>query len=225
MFRFRVLAVCAVLLVVVVARDAGAGPPTDQLRLNIDQVLKVLQDPVLKAEAKTAERRGAIRGIANEIFDFNEISQRSLGRHWQARTPAEREEFVRLFTDILERSYVTKIEGFSGEKIAYVGEQLDGDTATVKTKIVTKQGTEIPLDYRMLANAGHWRAYDVNIEGISLVGNYRGQFNAVVQKASFQELLVKLRAKRQEPPDERRAARALAPGELSPPDIRPRQSP
>lgn len=229
MLRHRALAALAALLILLVARDVAAGPPTDQLRRSIELVLRVLQDPALKADARTGERRATIRTIANEIFDFTAISQRSLGRHWQGRSPAEREEFVRLFTDILERSYITRIEGYSGEKIAYVGEQLDGDLATVKTRIVTRQGGEIPVDYRMFLNGARWRAYDVNIEGVSLIGNYRGQFNAIVQKASFQELLVKLRAKREEPaPEPPRVERpAVVPAAaVSPPAGLPtRQSP
>ena len=211
------------------AGAAAAGAPTDQLRRSIELVLRVLQDPALKADARTTERRATIRAIANEIFDFTAISQRSLGRHWQGRSPAEREEFVRLFTDILEKSYITRIEGYSGEKIAYVGEQLDGDLATVKTRIVTRQGGEIPVDYRMFLNGARWRAYDVNIEGVSLIGNYRGQFNAIVQRASFQELLVKLRAKHGEPAPERpRVERpAVGPAAAVPPPagLPPRQSP
>ena len=112
----RALAVLAIVLALPVARAATAGPPTDQLRRSIDLVLKTLADPELKKEAKTAERRAMIRTVANDIFDFAEISQRSLGRHWQARTAAEREEFVRLFGDLLEQSYITKIESYSDEK-------------------------------------------------------------------------------------------------------------
>ena len=105
--------------------------------------------PTLKQDGRAAERRAAIRAIAHEIFDFRELSQRALARHWQARTPAERDEFMRLFADLLERSYIGKIEMFSGgDRIQYTGEALDGEQATVRTRIVTKNGTEIPVDYR-----------------------------------------------------------------------------
>ncbi len=180
------------------ARDATAGPPTDQLRRSIEVVLRILSDPELKKEEKTAQRRAMIRAVANEIFDFTEISQRSLARHWQARTPGERQEFVRLFGDLLEHSYITKIEGYSGEKIQYAGELPDGDQATVKTRIVTKQGTEIPVDYRMFRNGERWRAYDVAIEGVSLVANYRSQFNAIIQRSGYPDLVAKLKAKQDE---------------------------
>src|SRR5215475_4120555 len=142
----RALLLLATVLVWLAAGDAVAGPPTDQVRGSIDRVLQILSDPELKKEARTTERRSAIRAVANEIFDFTEISQRSLARHWAARSPEERQEFVRLFGDLLEHSYITKIETYSGEKIQYTGEVPDGDQAVVKTRIVTKQGVEIPVD-------------------------------------------------------------------------------
>jgi len=203
----RALAALAAVLALLVARDAVAGAPTDQLRGSIDLVLKIVTDPELKKEARTAERRKRIRVVVNQIFDFTEISQRSLGRHWQARTPAEREQFVALFGDLLENAYITKIESYSGEKIQYPGDVIEGDLAVVKTRIVTKQGTEIPIDYRMFLNAGRWAVYDVSIEGISLIGNYRTQFNAVIQRSGFPELVTKLKAKQDERPGTREAGR------------------
>lgn len=177
---------------------ALAGPPTDQVRNRVDRVIKILEDPQFKLEARAAERRAAIRTIAGELFDFREISQRSLARHWQQRSPAEREEFSRLFGDLLELSYVSKIELYSGEKIQYLGEMLDGEHATVRTRIVTKQGTEIPVDYRLLRQGDQWRAYDVLIEGVSLVGNYRTQFNSVIRRSSYDGLVKALRSRLEE---------------------------
>ena len=174
---------------------AQAGPPTDQLRNRVDRILQVLSDPEMMKDSRTAERRTTMRRIAGEVFDFTEISRRSLGRYWQPRTPAEREEFVRLFADLLERAYVSKLELYSGEKIEYTGEVPDGDVTTVKTRIITKQGTPIPVDYRMFQQSGQWRAYDALIEGVSLVGNYRTQFNSVIQRTSYEDLVKTLRAK------------------------------
>jgi phospholipid transport system substrate-binding protein len=209
MLRARVA--LGVVLALLVARSAVAGPPTDQLRQSIDSVLKILADPELKKEARTAERRRTIRTVANEIFDFAEISQRSLGRHWQTRTPAEREEFARLFGDLLENAYITKIESYSGEKIQYAGDAIEGDQATVRTRIITKQGTEIPVDYRMVLKGDRWRAYDVNIEGVSLVANYRTQFNAIIQRSGYPDLVAKLKAKQSERPGAREAGRREEP--------------
>src|SRR5439155_3213847 len=135
------------------------------------------------------------------------------GRYWQPRTPAEREEFVRLFADLLERAYVSKLELYSGEKIEYPGEVPDGDVTTVRTRIITKQGTPIPVDYRMFQQSGQWRAYDALIEGVSLVANYRSQFNSVIQRTSYEDLVKTLRAKAQEgaPPPGKASGRPATP--------------
>lgn len=188
----------AALLVLSMAGEVSAGIPTDQLKGAIDRVVKTLDDPVLKGEGKAAERRHAIRKIADEIFDFNEISRRALARHWQGLSDKQRQEFVGLFADLLERSYISKIELYGGEKIVYANERVDGDVATVGTKIITKNGTDVPVDYRMTKRGGRWMVYDVNIEGVSLVSNYRTQFNKIIQTASYDELVQKLRSKQDE---------------------------
>jgi len=140
------------------------GCQTDQLREVHRSTLKTLEDPNLRKEI--AERRAALRGIANEAFDFEEMAKRALARHWRERTPAEQKEFVQLFADLMERSYVSKIELYGGEKIRYAGESVEGEQATVRTKIVTKQGTEVLVDYRMHRRDDRWLVYDVVIEGI-----------------------------------------------------------
>ncbi len=196
------LAVTAGVLLLGGSSPARAGAPSDQLQVQVNRVLKILEDPELKKESRLRERRMAIRQVANDIFDFTEITRRSLGRHWQGRTPREQEEFVGLFGGLLEQSYISKIEAYSGEKIAFLGDAADGDTAVVRTRVLTKQGTEIPIDYRMRGLDGRWLAYDVNIEGISLIGNYRTQFDRVIRKSSWEELVKALRAKQ----DERLAA-------------------
>ena len=133
--RIRRSAITLALILLAVA-VVSAGPPSDQLRGSVDSVLKALSDPEMKKEARTAERRRLIRAVASDIFDFQEISRRTLGIHWQPRTPAEREEFAALFSDLLEGSYISKIESYSGEKIQYVGETTDGNQAVVRTRIV-----------------------------------------------------------------------------------------
>jgi phospholipid transport system substrate-binding protein len=188
----------AAVFAVLTAREAAAGPPTDQLKSAINRVIKVLEDRSLKGDDRVAERRTAVRKIADEIFDFNEIARRALARHWQGLTDKQRAEFVSLFSDLLERSYISKIELYGGEKIQYGGERVDGDTAGVATRIVTKNGTEVPVDYRLLKKGDRWLVYDVNIEGVSLVSNYRTQFNKIIQTASFNDLIQKLKAKQDE---------------------------
>jgi len=194
-------AILALLLALAVttltSRWALAGVPTDQLRGQIDRV-KVLEDPELKKDGHQKDRRAAVRKIANEIFDFTETARRSLGRHWQGRTDAERNEFVQLFSDLLERSYISKIETYGGEKIAYLGDSIEGEQAKVQTKLVTKASGDIPIEYRMHKKNERWLVYDVVIEGVSLVANYRTQFNKIIQTSSFQELMNKMKNKQQE---------------------------
>jgi len=185
-------------LLVGLALAAHAGIPTDQVKGATDQVLKTLQDPALKSPDKTAERRKQLRAIVDQVFDWQETGKRALARHWQTLKPEQRQEFSALFADLVERSYVGKIEAYSGEKVAYVGDTIEGDQATVKTKLITKSGTEIPLDYRMQKEGDRWRVYDVLIEGVSLVGNYRTQFNKIIQQSSYDELVKKMKTKQDE---------------------------
>jgi phospholipid transport system substrate-binding protein len=197
-------------LVVGTADRAWAGPPTEQLRAQVDRVLKTLEDPELKKDSRARDRRHAVRKLAEEIFDFSETARRSLGRHWAARTPAEREEFVRLFGDLLERSYLTKIEVYGGERVQYLGDSIDGESATARTKIITKQGTEIPIDYKMMKRGDRWVVYDVAIEGVSLISNYRTQFNKIIQTSSYGELVKKLKTKQEEFIEEAKQKRTSA---------------
>ena len=194
----RIASALGLLAIALVLSPAHAGAPTDQLRSQIDRVLKVLENPELKKDGKQKDRRAAVRKIADEVFDFSETAKRSLGRHWQPRTSSEREEFVQLFADLLERSYISKIELYGGERIGYAGDTIDGDLATVRTKLTTRQGTEIPIDYRMLQKNGRWVVYDVIIEGVSLVANYRTQFNKIIQTSSYKELVKKMKTKQEE---------------------------
>ena len=194
----RTVAIGTVAILMAFSLSVEAGIPTDQVKTGTDRVLKLVQDPELKKPDKAQERRKQIRAVANEIFDWQETGKRALARHWQARTPQQREEFSALFADLIERSYVGKIEAYSGERILYVGDSIEGDQATVRTKLVTKSNTEIPIDYRMFKGGDRWRAYDVLIEGVSLVSNYRTQFNKIIQQSSYDELVKKLKTKQDE---------------------------
>jgi len=185
-------------LLLLAATPAVAGVPTDQLKASIDEVIKILEDPGLKSEASSGKRRAAIRQIANNIFDFGEAAKRSLGRHWQRLAAADREEFTALFTELLERAYITKIEQYSGERVSYAGDSGDTDLATVKTRLTAKSGTDIPVDYRMLRKGDRWLVYDISIEGLSLVANYRGQFNKIIETASYEDLVKRMKARSNE---------------------------
>ena len=186
------------LFILASAQGAWAATATEQLKNAIDRVLATVDNPALKGDGKVPERRVAVRKIANEIFDFGEVARRSLGRYWQPLSDAQRTEFVGLFGDLLERSYISKIELYGGEKIVYSGERMDGDLAIVSTKIITKNGTEVPIDYRLFRRGDRWMVYDVNIEGISLVSNYRTQFNKIIQSNGYNTLVDRMKAKQTE---------------------------
>jgi phospholipid transport system substrate-binding protein len=178
-----------------VPAQSSAGLPTDQVRGTADKVLAILQDPGLKAEAQRPGRRNQLRQAISARFDFNEMAKRSLGSHWQRRSAEEQRQFVQLFTDLLERSYADQIESFNGEKIVYSREKQEKDHAEVDTKIATKKGEEFSVNYRLHLVDREWRVYDVVIENISLVNNYRSQFNRVLAKSSFDDLLQQLQGK------------------------------
>ena len=191
----RILSVSA--LVMALLHPAWAGAPTDTLREYTDAVQKVLDDPALKSDERRHERRAAVRKLAIEAFDVQETARRALGPHWQQRTPAEREEFVQLFADLLERTYIARLDEYGGERIRYVGESIDGELATVRARIVTRAGVEVPVESRMVRRGERWLIYDVLIENVSLVGTYRSQFDRIIKSDSFADLLRRLREKGQ----------------------------
>ena len=183
------------LLALVPARDAGAGPPTDQLRDGVDRVVRILRDPELRGDAQTSQRRTAVSKIAGEIFDFDDMARRALGQHWEPRTPTERVEFVRLFTEVIQRAYMAKVDQYAAAtSMVFRGETVDGDYAVVQTTIPLSNGRVMPLDYRMRLARDRWQVYDLTIDGISLVANYRAQFNQVIRSTSYAVLVTKLKA-------------------------------
>lgn len=194
MKHVRTMLAAALLAVLVGVATAAAGAPTEQVRQYTEQVQKILDDPRIKME----DKRTAVRNVAVEIFDVNETAKRALGPHWQKRTRPEQEEFVQLFADLLENTYISKIDLYGGERLQFTNETVDGEYATVRAKIVTKQGTEVPVEARMLRRVDRWYIYDIAIENVSLVGNYRSQFDRIIRTSSFQELVRRLKTKRDE---------------------------
>jgi phospholipid transport system substrate-binding protein len=193
MTQVLALAVVVVALLLGGVAAALAGVPTETVRDYTDAVVRVLEDPALKTDDRRAERRAAVRKIAIDIFDVQETARRALGHHWQQRTPQEREEFVQLVADLLERTYIDKIDLFGGERLKFTEEKVDGEHAVVRAKVVTKQGTEVPVEARMLNRTGRWQIYDIVIENISLIGNYRSQFDRIIRSSSYGELARRLR--------------------------------
>ena len=174
---------------------AFAGPAREQVQSAIEKATAILNDPSLKSDAKKIERIERLRQVIFPKFDFAEMAKRSLGANWQRRTPAEQQEFVKLFQELIENSYADNIDAYNGEKVNIVGEKEEKDFAQVNTKIVNNKGEEFSVDYRLLQSGGDWKIYDVVIENISVVNNYRSQFNRVIAKTSFEDLLQKLRDK------------------------------
>jgi phospholipid transport system substrate-binding protein len=172
----------------------SAGEPTEQLRQTIDTVVSVLKSSEAKGEAK--ERRQKLRQVIYPRFDFAEMSRRALGSHWQRRNPQEQKEFVNLFTALLEEAYLDTIESYKGEKVQYLNERQENGFAQVDTKIVNPQGQEYSVNYRVHRVAGDWKVYDVIIENISLVNNYRSQFNRVLGRSSYEDLISAMKEKR-----------------------------
>jgi phospholipid transport system substrate-binding protein len=172
-----------------------AGVPTDEVRETTDKIISIVSDPALKGASQEALRRERIRKTVDELCDWKEMSRRSLGRHWTRRSEQEKKEFVQLFGQLLERTYIDKVEGYSGEKVDYTGDRTDGDYAEVEVKIMTKQNTEIPVVYKMRSKDQKWWVYDIIIEGVSLVNNYRTQFSEILTKSSYDALLKKLKEK------------------------------
>jgi phospholipid transport system substrate-binding protein len=175
------------------ASEATAAAPLAQLRQRVDEVIRLLEDPALKGNPE--QRRASVRRVSETIFDYQDTARRALGRHWNGRTPEEQAEFVQLFADLLDRAYFSRIDQYQGEKVRYVDESIEGSEAVVKTRIATSSGSEVPVDYRLHLASGRWLVYDVNIEGVSLVANYRTQFNKIVQTESYESLVQKLRAR------------------------------
>jgi phospholipid transport system substrate-binding protein len=175
--------------------SAHAGVPTEQIKGTVDKAVLVLKDPRLKPAAKTKERRAQLRQILFARFDFTEMAKRALGSNWRRRTPQEQDEFVRLFTEILERAYADIIESYTDEKIVYLNERVEGGFADVGSKILTSRGEEYSVNYKAHLVSNEWKVYDVIAENISLVNNFRSQFNRVIANSSYEELLRRLRDK------------------------------
>ena len=197
MIRVAHVALALAGLLILSVAPAWAVTPTEQLKGSIDKIIPILENPTLKGDDKLKERRAAIRRVATDVFDFTESARRALGPHWERRTAQERQEFSRLLGDLLERTFAARLEQYAGERIQYTGESVDGNLATVKTRIITKGGAALAVDYEVLQRGERWFVYDVWIEGVSLMNNYRAQFNKIIQTSSYEDLVRKLKAKQQ----------------------------
>ncbi len=171
-----------------------AGGPTDAMKTTIDEVLRIIREKELKQPAKSEERRLQLEKVVGARFDYHEMSRRALGAPWNQLSDQEKQEFVSLFRTLLTNSYADKIETYSGEGVQYVNERTEKEYAEVRTKVLSGK-TEIPLDYRLINKAEDWRVYDVVVDGVSLVNNYRGQFTKILRASSYSDLVDQLRKK------------------------------
>ena len=197
-------AVVLLVLMVLLSSAAWAGPATDCLKGTLDQIIDVLNDPSLKAPDKKNERKDILLKLIKERFDEGAFARRALGVHWKKRTNEEKQEFVEIFSDLLERTYLKKIDdylakagNFSEKNILYLNETVKGRYVVVETKVITNKNTKIPILYLFKNKQGNWLAVDIAIEGVSLVKNYRAQFKEILARSSFKELIAKLKSKQQ----------------------------
>ena len=186
--------VATVLLPGIAADRAHAGEATEAMRATIGEVLRILADKDLKQPSKANERRQLLEKAVGERFDYQEMSRRSMGAPWANLSEKDKQEFVSLFQTLLVNTYADKIESYSGEGVQYVNERNEKEYAEVRTKVLTGK-TEIPLDYRLLHKGSDWRVYDVVVDGVSLVNNYRGQFSKILRNGSYADLVEQLRKK------------------------------
>ena len=173
---------------------AYAGAPTDSMKATIDDILRIVREKELKQPAKAEERRQQLEKVVAARFDYQEMSRRALGAQWNSLSDQEKQEFVGLFRTLLTNSYADKIETYSGDGVQYLNERTEKDYAEVRTKVLSGK-TEIPLDYRLINKAEDWRVYDVVVDGVSLVNNYRGQFTKILRASSYSDLVDQLRKK------------------------------
>ena len=183
-----------------VAATVTAGVPGDEMRAVVENVMAILQDPNLKGPEKQKDRRSKLKAVINPKFDFAEMAKRSLGSQWQRRSPEQQKQFVELFTELVEGAYLDGIESYNGEKVIVTKDTQDKTFADVSSKITTKKGEEFAVEYKLHQAEGAWKVYDVVLENVSVINNYRSQFNRVITKSSFEDLLSKMKEKQFDAP-------------------------
>jgi phospholipid transport system substrate-binding protein len=193
--RSRLAGVGLLVWVILFPALSRAAGPTDQVRSTVDKVLAIVRSPKLKSPEQKKDFRARLAEIISPRFDFAEMAKRSLGPQWARRSPAEQREFVKLFTDLLGRSYADRIESYSSQKVVYTREVEDKEYAEVDTTVVSDKQEKVSINYKLRILDKEWRVYDLVIEDVSVVNNYRSQFNRVIAHSSFEELLRRLKEK------------------------------
>jgi phospholipid transport system substrate-binding protein len=184
-----------VIMILFIPLLSYAASPLDTVRADINKVLDVLRDHSLKGESGKEIKKTKIMNIAGDMFDFNELSRRTLAQNWRKLNGGQQKEFVELYTSLLEDTYASKVLSYTNEKVVYGKEiTLTGKTVEVQTTIVTKKA-DVPINYRVILKGSDWKVYDVVIEGVSLISNYRSQFNDILENKPPETLLDTLRKK------------------------------
>lgn len=191
---------------------ASGAEPLDQVRQTTDKILAVVQDPRLKGDANTTERDRRVRLLIDERFDWDTMARAAMGPHWRSLDEARKKEFVGLFNSLIKKNYLSEVEDYTGEKIAYKSANKDGKYSTVSMVLTTLRGTEVPVMYRLLQKGDDWFVYDVTIEGVSMVNNYRSQINSILSGGTYADLIRRLKARIAEPEPASAAARSAQPG-------------
>ncbi len=191
----KTLIVLSSIIFLFIVSNVQASEPLQTVKTGVDSVIKVLKDPSLKGPDREKKRKEALRKAVSGILDFREMAKRSLSRQWRKLSEKQKDEFVELYRGLLERTYLKKIEAYQNEKIIYKGQRTRGKYAIVKTLVVTSKQTEIPVDYKLLKKGDSWIVYDVIIEGVSLVNNYRRQFKSIIRRSSYEGLVKMLKEK------------------------------
>ncbi len=183
------LSIVAFLILLCSGKSANAGEPTEAIRGAVNQGVEILKSGKLDNQKQRVQVIDRLRQIVYPLFDFNEMAMRSLGPNWRRLNPQQQKEFASTFTALLEKTYADQIDLYDGQQVVYAGESVDGDYARVDSRIIDKKGQTYSVAYRLHKVDGKWRIYDVVAENISLVNNYRAQFNRVIARSSFEELL------------------------------------
>jgi len=198
MVHIRFKSMSAVFLALAVSLGSSwqvlAGAPTEEIRAAVNQGIEILKGANLNDARQKADIISRLRAVVYPIFDFREMAKRALGTHWRRISPQQQDEFIASFTELLEKTYADKIDLYDGQKVTYVGETKDKDFAVVNTKLIGKNQS-FSVDYKLQQVDGKWKIYDVVAENISLVNNYRSQFNRVLTKSSFDDLIQRIKSK------------------------------
>jgi phospholipid transport system substrate-binding protein len=172
-----------------------AGGPTEQVRATVDRVLDIVRNPNAKSKVQIDAQRAKLVKVISPRFDFSEMAKRSLGRHWAARTSEEQREFVKVFATLMGKSYADNIESYTTQNVLYIRESEEQNYAQVDTKIVAQNGSPLSINYKLHSVDSEWKIYDLVIEDISIVGNYRSQFDRIIGRSSFAELVRTMKEK------------------------------